>query len=86
MIELVSQAYMSLTLTLALSVVILLPVILAGLFIAILQAVTQIQEQTLPFAAKLLVGSLVLAFSASWIGAQVFNYFLDITNTIVRLP
>ena len=44
-----------------------------GLAIALLQALTQVQEQTLTFVPKIIVIVLVLAFTAPLIGGQVYS-------------
>ncbi|WP_430649559.1 type III secretion system export apparatus subunit SctS [Bradyrhizobium murdochi] len=52
------------------SVVLSLPAVLVativGLIISLIQAMTQIQEQTLSFAVKLISVNLVLVATASW--------------------
>ena len=57
--------------------------IVIGLFIAIFQAATQIHEQTLTFAPKLLVIALILVVGGSWMMqlmkdfiVQIFHYML----------
>ena len=54
-----------------------------GIIVSLLQALTQIQEQTLGFAVKLIAISLTIMFSASWMGAQMLLYTQDI---LVRFP
>ncbi|WP_373898328.1 flagellar biosynthesis protein FliQ [Haloimpatiens sp. FM7315] len=60
---------------------ILLIGILVGLFISILQATTQIQEQTLTFVPKLIAVALVGLITAPWM-IHVMNNF---TNRIFEL-
>ena len=45
-----------------------------GIVIALVQALTQIQETTLTFVPKLVVVFLVLLISGSFIGGQVFAF------------
>ncbi len=45
-----------------------------GLFVSIIQATTQIQEQTLTFVPKLVGVFVALAVSAPWIGAQLVRF------------
>ncbi len=61
----------------------LLASIVIGLIIAIFQAATQIHEQTLTFAPKLLVIALILVIGGSWMMqlmkdfiVQIFQYML----------
>ena len=58
---------------------------LVGLVVSLLQALTQIQEQTLSFAVKLICVSVVILLTAHWIGGELFRYTLrvfDSVNTI----
>ena len=45
-----------------------------GLIISLIQALTQIQEQTLPFAFKLVAVVISIFVTARWIGIEIFNY------------
>jgi type III secretion HrpO family protein len=59
----------------------LLPILVAtviGILVSLLQALTQIQEQTLGFAVKLIAISITLLACASWMGAQLLLYTQDI--------
>ena len=51
---------------------------LAGLVVAIFQAATQIQEQTLSFTVKLAAALLVLLLMGGWIGAYLIQFGLNI--------
>jgi len=48
--------------------------LLVGFVISLFQATTQIQEQTLIFAPKLIVVFGVLALSGPWIGHQLMSF------------
>jgi len=48
--------------------------LLVGFVISLFQATTQIQEQTLTFAPKLIVVFGVLALSGPWIGHQLMSF------------
>ncbi len=54
------------------------PVVLAsmtvGVAIALVQALTQVQEMTLTFVPKLIVVFIVFSLTASFIGAQFYVY------------
>ena len=52
--------------------------IVIGLFIAIFQAATQIHEQTLTFAPKLLVIAIILIVGGSWMMALMKDFFMEI--------
>jgi len=51
-----------------------------GLLVAIFQAATQIQEQTLSFTIKLIAVIITLLFLGGWLGAQIVQF----TNTILQ--
>jgi len=48
--------------------------LIVGFIIALFQATTQIQEQTLTFAPKVVVVFGVLALAGSWIGSQLVRF------------
>ena len=48
--------------------------LVTGLAVSVLQAVTQIQEQTLSFIPKLIVVFVVLAFMGHWMIGQLLTY------------
>jgi type III secretion HrpO family protein len=53
------------------------PIVVAtmtGLMVSFLQAVTQIQEQTLSFAIKLISVIVTIALIGSWLGGSLFVY------------
>ncbi|KWV58261.1 type III secretion protein HrpO [Bradyrhizobium macuxiense] len=63
---LVNVAVEALTLSVVLSLPAVLVATIVGLTISLIQAMTQIQEQTLSFAVKLISVNLVLVATASW--------------------
>ena len=48
--------------------------LIVGFIISLFQATTQIQEQTLTFAPKLIVVFGVLALAGPWIGTQLLRF------------
>jgi type III secretion protein S len=53
------------------------PIVVAsivGILFSLIQALTQIQEQTLSFGVKLIAVGLTLYLTARWIGGEIFNY------------
>ena len=48
--------------------------LIVGFLISVFQATTQIQEQTLTFAPKVIVVFVVLAMTGSWIGSQLVRF------------
>jgi len=76
--QVVHLAYNGLFLILILSA----PPVLISMFlatmVAIFQAATQIQEQTLSFVVKLVAVVLTLIFMGNWLGGQIMAFAADI--------
>lgn len=81
--QIVSLAYQGLLLILILSAPPVLISMFLGTIVAIFQAATQIQEQTLPFVVKLVAVTLTLIFMGSWLGGQIMGFA---TNIFVNFP
>lgn len=62
--------------------VIILPSLVVGLIIAMFQAATQINEQTLSFLPRFIVTLLALSVGANWLGGMIYDYFMDIINNL----
>ncbi|MCL2472183.1 MAG: flagellar biosynthesis protein FliQ [Treponema sp.] len=60
----------------------LLSALAVGLIVAILQATTSIQEQTLTFVPKVLTILLVLALLGSWMFSSLGDYTKDLFQRI----
>lgn len=50
---------------------------LVGLLVSLFQALTQIQEQTLGFAIKLIAVVGTLLVTARWVGGEVYNFTIQ---------
>ena len=70
-IDIVREA---LGLVLMLSLPILAAALVVGLSVSILQAVTQVQEQTLSFVPKILGMGVVAIFVMPWIAVQIMDF------------
>lgn len=57
---------------------------LVGVLIALLQALTQIQEMTLTFVPKILVVLATLTVAASFIGGQIFVFTEQVYSRIEK--
>jgi len=77
--EIYQLSYQALILILLLSGPPIIISTILGLIVAIFQAATQIQEQTLSFTVKLFAVIFTIIFLGGWLGAQVLQY----TNTIM---
>lgn len=64
---------------------IVLSAMVVGLFVSVLQATTQIQEQTLTFAPKVIAVLLALAIASPWIGAQIVRFFAVVLDAVPRV-
>lgn len=58
---------------------------LVGILFSLVQALTQIQEQTLSFGVKLVAVGLTLYLTARWIGGEIFNFTLMLFDTFPLL-
>jgi type III secretion HrpO family protein len=77
--EVYQLSYQALLLILILSGPPILISMVLGLLVAIFQAATQIQEQTLSFTVKLIAVILTLLFTGGWLGGQMLQF----TNNII---
>jgi flagellar biosynthesis protein FliQ len=59
--------------------------LLVGLAVSLFQATTQIQEQTLSFAPKLLAVLVAEAIAAPWTGQQLVRFTAAIFEAIPRI-
>ncbi len=76
--EIYHLTYQALILILLLSGPPILISMVLGLLVAIFQAATQIQEQTLSFTVKLFAVIFTIMIMGGWLAAQILSY----TNTI----
>ena len=63
----------------------LVAALLVGLVVGLLQAVTQIQEQTLTFIPKLLVMTLVFVTLLPWFVSRLVEYLAGILKSLPTL-
>lgn len=75
----------ALYLILLLSSPMLISALLVGLVISILQATTQVQEQTLSFVPKIIVTFLSVILCSTWIGGMLGAFAVRIFNYIPNL-
>ncbi|MEZ4374540.1 MAG: flagellar biosynthetic protein FliQ [Polyangiaceae bacterium] len=72
--DLMAQAQEALLLSIAVSLPVIGAAALAGLFVAIFQAATQVQDITLAHLPRLLVVAVVLALVGPWMGHQIASF------------
>ena len=76
--QIVQLCYQGLLLILILSAPPVLISMVLGTIVAIFQAATQIQEQTLSFVVKLVSVTLTLILMGGWLGAQIMGFSANI--------
>ncbi|HDS1734488.1 MULTISPECIES: flagellar biosynthesis protein FliQ [Pseudomonas] len=75
----------ALWLTALMVAVLVVPSLLVGLVVAMFQAATQINEQTLSFLPRLLVMLVTLIVAGPWLVTKFMEYFLNLYNNIPLL-
>lgn len=75
----------ALTLVLILSLPPIIAATVVGLLVSLLQALTQVQEQTLSFAVKLIVVTAVLLLTLPWVGAELLRFTQYLFDSFPRL-
>lgn len=63
----------------------LLASLIVGLTISLLQALTQVQEQTLTFVPKFFITILAIVIMAGWMLEKLLIFFNQIFETILRV-
>ncbi|MCQ2396324.1 MAG: type III secretion system export apparatus subunit SctS [Lentisphaeria bacterium] len=76
--QILDYAKTCMILILKVSLIQILVATVVGLIESVLQALTQIHEQTLGFAVKLITITITLMVTSSWMGAQILLYTRDI--------
>lgn len=61
---------------------IIVPGLLIGLVVAVFQAATSINEQTMSFLPRLIVTLLALSFLGSWMVKKMMDYTFELVNSI----
>ncbi len=74
-----------LALTLVLSLPVVVSIAVVGLAVALLQAVTQVQESSIGFGVKLIAGVAVIALTSQWMGSEMFNFIDSLFAAISRI-
>ena len=81
-IDLVRHAVM---LSLLVAAPLLATALLVGIVVSLLQAVTQLQEQTLTFVPKLLAIALVFALTLPWMLTRLVEYLAGVLRSLPTL-
>lgn len=62
--------------------VVIVPSLIVGLIVAIFQAATSINEQTLSFLPRLIVTLLALIYGAHWLTQTLMEFTIDLVQRI----
>jgi flagellar biosynthesis protein FliQ len=81
----ISLATQAMSLALKISIPLLGVGLLVGVLISIIQAVTQIQEQTLAFIPKVLAMCAVLVIGGPWMLNQLLSYTSELWSSIPNM-
>jgi type III secretion protein S len=80
-VEMTSKA-MLLVLWTSLPVIVVATVV--GVLVSLVQALTQIQDQTLPFGIKLVAVFITLLITIRWVGSEIFNFAMILFDSFKR--
>ncbi len=83
--DIVGNLAHALTLVLLLSLPPILVASVVGTLFSLLQALTQIQEQTLSFGVKLIAVGVTIFVVAPWLGSELYRYTLSIFTGFGRI-
>ncbi|NOX56315.1 MAG: flagellar biosynthesis protein FliQ [Planctomycetes bacterium] len=72
-------------LTLIIAAPVLITAVVVGLVISILQAVTQVQDQTITFVPKIIAMLLAALYFLPWLTAQLVEYSTELIREIPAL-
>ena len=75
----------ALWLTTLMVTILVIPSLLVGLLVAIFQAATQINEQTLSFLPRLLVMLITLIVAGPWVVQKFMEYILSLYGSIPQV-
>ncbi|QXH58430.1 type III secretion system export apparatus subunit SctS [Pseudomonas maumuensis] len=81
--EVLHFASQALWLVLILSLPTVLMAALVGTLVSLVQALTQVQEQTLGFVAKLVAVVVTLFVTADWMGSELYRYTDLVLNRVL---
>lgn len=79
------QASQALQLVLFLSLPILIVATLVGLVVSLLQALTSIQEQTLPHAFKLVAIIIAISVTVRWLGPELYEFAVNLFSQFPQI-
>ena len=75
----------SVLLVLLLSLPPILVATIVGLLVSLVQALTQIQEQTLSFAVKLIAVTITVLITATWMSNEIFSFTVALFDEFPKM-
>lgn len=84
-VDIVSYMTQALYLTLWLSLPPIAVAAIVGTLFSLFQALTQIQEQTLSFAIKLIAMFATLLLTARWLSGELYNYAVSVFDLFHKI-
>ncbi|ABC31793.1 MULTISPECIES: type III secretion system export apparatus subunit SctS [Hahella] len=80
--EVIHYASQLLMLVLVLSMPTVIVAAVVGTLVSLVQSLTQIQDQTLSFAIKLIAVSITIMLTARWLGIEIYHFSMNILDHI----
>ena len=84
-VDITSYLTQALYLTLWLSLPPIAVAAIVGTLFSLFQALTQIQEQTLSFAIKLIAVFITLLLMARWLSGELYNYAVSVFDLFYKI-
>ena len=84
-VDIVSYMTQALYLTLWLSLPPIAVAAIVGTLFSLFQALTQIQEQTLSFAIKLIAVFATILLTARWLSGELYNFTLSVFDLLYKI-
>lgn len=84
-VDLVSYMTQALYLTLWLSLPPIAVAAIVGTLFSLFQALTQIQEQTLSFAIKLIAVFATILLTARWLSGELYNFTVSVFDLLYQI-
>ncbi len=84
-VDIVSYMTQALYLVLWLSMPPIAVAAIVGTLFSLFQALTQIQEQTLSFAVKLIAVFITILFTARWLSGELYNFTISVFDLFPKI-
>ncbi|MBU3023121.1 flagellar biosynthetic protein FliQ [Aestuariibacter sp. A3R04] len=78
-VELISDAVFTI---ISMLLVIIVPGLILGIIVAVVQAATSVQEQTLTFLPRMILTLLMVVFTGHWLISTLVDWFANLSEII----